>query len=206
VRVLAIDPRSVALAGGPGAADDAKTVVALDAGESAGKAVVLEAGAFVITETPRRGAAVVARGAAGGAPLAAAICVADESGFAYYLEPVVPARAAADDGDGADGAAARRLAPRGLGEREARSIVELAGRLGCSQHVALAAPMALALGGDTALDGAAVHPPRGATAVTLVRGQAPGGRRMFEDTPVVPFKEWYRLQKHRVRYFKKHDE
>jgi hypothetical protein len=28
-------------------------------------------------------------------------------------------------------------------------------------------------------------------------------RRIFEDTPVVPFKHWYSLQQHRVRYFKK---
>ena len=63
--------------------------------------------------------------------------------------------------------------------------------------------MTVALGGHTALGGAAVHPPRGATAVTLVRGQAPSGRRFFEDTPVVKRDEWYKLQQHRVRYFKK---
>ena len=33
--------------------------------------------------------------------------------------------------------------------------------------------------------------------------QAPGGRRFFEDTPVVKRDEWYKLQQHRVRYFKK---
>jgi hypothetical protein len=33
--------------------------------------------------------------------------------------------------------------------------------------------------------------------------EAAGARRIFEDTPVVPFDHWYKLQQHRVRYFKK---
>lgn len=204
VRVLAIDPRSVAQgrdAAAAAAGPDPKpaTVVALDAGAGSGPAVVLERGAFTIAASPPRGAAVVARGAAEGAPLAAAIGVADESGFAYYVEPVVRPAPAAPVRDADAGAEE----PAALGEREAAAILELLGRLGCSQRVGLRAPMAVALGGHTALDGAAVHPPRGATAVTLVRGQAPGGRRFFEDTPVVSRQEWYRLQSHRVRYFKK---
>jgi hypothetical protein len=31
------------------------------------------------------------------------------------------------------------------------------------------------------------------------------GARFFEDTPIVPRDEWYPLQQHRVRYFKKAD-
>jgi hypothetical protein len=61
----------------------------------------------------------------------------------------------------------------------------------------------IALGGDTDLAGAAVHPPSGPGAVRLSRADAPAVRRIFEDTPIVPFNHWYRLQQHRIRYFKK---
>ena len=67
----------------------------------------------------------------------------------------------------------------------------------------LAKPLTLALGGDTDLAGAAVHPPQGPTAVRLARVDAPGGRRFMEQTPIVPFDTWYPLQAKRIRYFKK---
>ncbi len=40
----------------------------------------------------------------------------------------------------------------------------------------------------------------------LSRAEAAGARRVFEDTPVVPFDTWYPLQQKRIRYFKKTDE
>lgn len=207
VRVLAIDPRSVAAPGAPALpgsappAKDAPTVLALDAGAGEGHAVVLEAGTFAVVDTPAQGAVVIARGGGDGSPLAAALGVADEAGFAYYVEPVTSA--APPPASGEEDAGTEKPAARALGEREAKAIVDLLTRLGCSQRIALPAPMTVALGGHTTLGGAAVHPPRGATAVTLVRGRAPGGRRFFEDTPVVKRDEWYKLQQHRVRYFKK---
>jgi hypothetical protein len=33
--------------------------------------------------------------------------------------------------------------------------------------------------------------------------EAAGARRIFEDTPTVPFDVWYPLQQKRIRYFKK---
>jgi len=39
--------------------------------------------------------------------------------------------------------------------------------------------------------------------VRLVRTEAPGAGRIFEDTPVVPHDTWYPLQQKRIRYFKK---
>ena len=67
----------------------------------------------------------------------------------------------------------------------------------------MAEPLAIALGGDTTISGAAVRLPDAEERVRLLRAAGPGGRRIFEDTPVVPFKEWYPLQARRIRYFKK---
>jgi hypothetical protein len=67
----------------------------------------------------------------------------------------------------------------------------------------LAQPLAIALGGDTDLAGAPTNAPSGPTAVRLVRADAPAARRIFEETPVVPFSVWYPLQQQRIRYFKK---
>ena len=64
-------------------------------------------------------------------------------------------------------------------------------------------PLPIALGGDTDLAGAAMHPPAGPHVVRLLRAEAAGGRRIFEDTPIVPFQTWYALQAQRIRYFKK---
>ena len=37
----------------------------------------------------------------------------------------------------------------------------------------------------------------------LSRAEAAGARRIFEDTPVVPYETWDPLQQKRIRYFKK---
>jgi hypothetical protein len=203
VRVVAVDPRSVAPAPAKGTGAAAEVVLALDAGPgpAAGKALVLEGAAFGITDAPAKGATILARGSGEGSPLGAAIGVADEAGFAYYVEPLRAATARPP----ADGDAGTPPPPSALGEAESKAVLDLLARLGCSERVVLAEPMAVALGGHTSLSGEAVHPPRTATAATLVRGRAPGGRRFFEDTPVVKREEWYRLQQHRVRYFKKQE-
>ena len=80
---------------------------------------------------------------------------------------------------------------------------ELFAQLGAYEALALAQPLGIALGGDTSVAGTAVRLPDAAEQVRLFRHQGPGGRRIFEDTPVVPFKEWYPLQARRIRYFKK---
>ncbi len=203
VRVLAVDPRSVSAPAAKGAGQAAQAVLAIDAGpgpDAAARNLVLEGGHFAITDAPPKGSAILARGAVESSPMAAALGVADEAGFAYYVEPVRATAPTQDDADADAGAPAKVAA---MSEAESQAVLELLGRLGCSERIALAEPMAVALGGHTSLAGEAVHPPRGATAITLVRGRAPGGRRFFEDTPVVKRDEWYRLQQHRVRYFKK---
>jgi len=76
-------------------------------------------------------------------------------------------------------------------------------QVGCSSAIYFDAPLALALGDNTSLAGNAVHAPSSPTAVALVRVEAAGGKRVFEDTPVVPFDTWYPLQQKRIRYFRK---
>src|SRR5262249_38707919 len=82
---------------------------------------------------------------------------------------------------------------------------QLLRRVGCSSRILLGEPLHVALRGDTHLAGAPAQPPGGANTVRLVRAEAPGGRRFFEDTPIVPFSVWYPLQQQRIRYFKKRD-
>jgi hypothetical protein len=112
-----------------------------------------------------------------------------------------PVPAPAPSGSAAVAAPAPASASRGSAEG-AKTLDALLKKLGCSTRILLAQPLALALGGDTDLGGAAVRPPAGAAAVRLVRAEAPGAKRVFEDTPIVPFDTWYPLQQKRIRYFK----
>ena len=82
-------------------------------------------------------------------------------------------------------------------------LTKLLERLGAYESLALDAPLGIALGGDTSVAGSAVRLPEDPRQVRLWRKQGPGGRRIFEDTPIVPFEEWYPLQARRIRYFKK---
>ncbi len=199
VRLLKIDPRTVSAAPAARAAtakpDGVGATVAVidvpDGGtrEAAGgrevSSVWHSTAAFSIGDAPPVPDAVrLASGFTGG-PAAAALGVHDEDGMLVYAEIVAGPAAApptADDG---------------------RALDELLKRLGCSSRVMLPQRLAVALGGDTSLAGEAVRAPSGATAVRLARADAPGGKRFFEDTPVVPFSTWYPLQQQRIRYFKK---
>ncbi len=205
VRVLKIDPRTITATSGskgPG-----KTVAVLDAGEAHSSASVLSlwhsAGAFSIAVAPPVTDAVrLASGPAAAASASAAVGVNDEDGMLIYAEiagapPVAAAPAPAPSGS----AAAAPPATQGSAEG-AKTLDALLKKLGCSTRILLAQPLALALGGDTDLSGAAVRPPSGAGAVRLVRASAPGAKRVFEDTPIVPFDTWYPLQQKRIRYFK----
>jgi len=204
VRVLAMDPRMVlASSGGSGSPAKAagagagaeKTVAIIGAGAAgptsggagaAGDAVSLwhSAGAFSIADAaPVAGAVRLATGSSSAGGAVAAAGVRDEDGTLLYVElmqpPAVPSVA------------------------DARLLEGLLKRIGCSARLLLPAALPIALGGDTDLGGAAVHPPSGPSAVRLLRAQAAGAQRIFEDTPVVPFDHWYKLQQHRIRYFKK---
>jgi len=184
VRVLKIDPRTVR-AESASAKANGKAVAIIDAGEAASGDVSLwhSEGAFSIAAAPPvAGAVRLATGRASGAA-SAALGVNDEDGMLIYVE-----------------LSARPAAPSPAHEK---ALDELLAKLGCSSKLLLSEPLTMALGGDTDLAGAAVHAPGGAAAVRLARIDAPGARRIFEDTPVVPFNVWYPLQQQRIRYFKK---
>lgn len=199
VRILQIDPRTVtAVAVGhdggnpqtPGGKEaGGKTVAVLDAGEKpSGDAPSLwhSAGAFSIAPAaPVAEAVRLASGEAPGKEGVAALGVSDEGGMLYYLE--VEGTAPPSPGDG-------------------KILDQLLKKLGCSTRLSLAHALPIALGGDSDLAGTAIRPPAGAGAVRLSRAEAAGARRVFTDTPVVPFDTWYPLQQKRIRYFKKTEE
>ncbi len=137
-------------------------------------------GAFVIAATPEAPGSIRIASATASDKAVAALGVEDESGMLVYVEV----------GD-----------PQGgpLPLAALRSAVE---KLGSSQMIALKEPLALALGGDTGVSLKGVKLPEG-DPIVLFRQPGPGGRRIFEGTPIVPFDKWYPLQNRRIRYFKK---
>lgn len=187
-RVLQVDPRTVT--GERVTTEDApagtKTVLVVEPAASGAASVWLHGAAFSVGESaPVKGALRLVTGAPTLDRGAGIACVHGESGMLYYAEL-----------KGAAGGARGSLA----------AMSALLTSIGCTQQVALVDPLALALGDGTDLSRTAVHPPKSATAVRLVRTHAPGGMRFFEDTPIVPRSEWQQLQRQRVRYHKKHDE
>jgi hypothetical protein len=184
VRVLTIDPRTVLA--GP-ASGSGKTVAVIDAGDKpAAEAPSLwhSTGAFSIAPSPPvAGAVRLCSGEAPGKAGVAALGVSDEGGMLLYVEVEGP--------------------PAQPSAADAKILDQLLKKLGCSTRLSLAQPLAIALGGDSDLAGTAVHPPAGRGAVRLSRAEAAGAKRIFEDTPVVPFDTWYPLQQKRIRYFKK---
>ncbi|NUP11019.1 MAG: hypothetical protein HOW73_33650 [Polyangiaceae bacterium] len=183
-RVLELDPRMVT--GQRASTDDAaaKTIATMDPGANAGAANIWLFGrAFLVSkDSPGKGAVRVVSGEESPGKGAAIACVHDESGMLYYAE-------LKDAATGARGSLSAMSA--------------LLTSMGCTQQVSLAEPLALALGDGTNLARTAVHPPKSSSAVRLVRAEAAGGARFFEDTPVVPRSEWYPLQQQRIRYHKK---
>ena len=184
VRVLQLDPRMLTTEVGAGEGGSGEpAVVAQVNPNAAGKpSLWFSQDAFTVGDEPLvSGAVRVASAASDAAGRAvAALGVADESGMAVYVETL---------GDPAPAVARQELAA-------------LLGRLGSSEIVALTAPLELALGGDTTLSGVAVRLPSSPDTVLLMRKPGAGARRIFEDTPIVPFKQWYPLQSRRIRYFK----
>ncbi len=187
VRVLRVDPRTIAL--GVGAAKkDEKVVLAVDPGDKGeGTSIWFSQNAFSVADAkPAADAVRIAFGAPmekTPAAASAAVGVNDEEGMLVYAD----------------------LAPGGApaSAADAKMLDALLKSLGCGQRLMLATPPVLALGGDTDLAGQAMHAPQGPGAVRLLRGEAPGAKRIFEDTPIVPLSVWYPLQQHRIRYFKK---
>ncbi|WP_437494464.1 hypothetical protein WME75_22630 [Sorangium sp. So ce1014] len=216
LRVLKVDPRTVAATplgepGGPppagaGAAvavlGDGDGGVAPGGGRGGASSLWHSAGAFSASPTPPvRGAVRIATGADGSAGAVAALGVNDEDGMLIYVERVAAGPSSAPDAALSPDASAPPPTP--VDPRDAKLLQDFLARLGCSSRIYLSRPLSVALGGDTDLSGAAVHPPSGPRAVRLTRAEAPGAGRMFESTPIVPHSVWYPLQQKRVRYFKK---
>ncbi len=178
LRVWKLDPRTVAAQAADAPPGDAKTVAVLPS-SSGSQSVWHTKGAFSVSaEAPVAGALRVMSGEAPGTQTAqAAVGITDDDGMLVYVEAPKPVAAS--------------------------SLAKALERAGASQALVLAAPLSVALGGDTDLAGKATRAPTGAGAVRLVRVESPGAKRSFESTPVVPFNTWYPLQQHRVRYFKK---
>jgi hypothetical protein len=86
---------------------------------------------------------------------------------------------------------------------DAKLIADVLARLGCAHPLYLEQSLEPALGGERDLSGHPVRPL--ASAVSLVRRDPPGARRIFEDTEIVHPDDWAPLQRKRVRYFKKPD-
>ncbi|MCU0680927.1 MAG: hypothetical protein MUF34_01455 [Polyangiaceae bacterium] len=81
----------------------------------------------------------------------------------------------------------------------------LLAELGCTSRLWLARSLQPLLGGTTSLGGAPAPAPT-EPSIAFVRAEAPGGRTLFDDTPVVDIKQWYPLQSKRIRYFRKPNE
>jgi len=182
--VLKIDPRQLT-------SDDAAAVNAKDGGKAlvallnpppqAERSVWLTQNALSIgSEPPLTPATMVASGSPllGAADVVAAFGVEDAAGMGVYVQ-VVGAKASAAE------------------------LHELLVGYGVGESIALAAPLAVALGGDTSLTGDAVRLAPASNQLRLLRKPAAGSKRIFEGTPVVPLKEWFPLQSRRIRYFKK---
>jgi hypothetical protein len=186
VRALQLDPRMLSAAPADGGKGH-KTVVMVDAGDKpAADAPSLwhSAGAFSIGPQPPVPEAVrLASGVAAGAPAVAAVGVYDEGGMLLYLEMENP--------------------PQQPTAGDGKLLSDYLKKLGCSFRLLLSHPMPVTLGGDSDWAGNPVRPPTGPGAVRLVRAEGASAKRVFEDTPVVPFDTWYPLQQKRIRYFKK---
>jgi hypothetical protein len=182
-RVLKIDPRMLTIDEAEATKDDAGAAqIALVNTSGTGPLSLWATNdAFSIAEQPSVApAARIASGAklGGDGTRRAAIGVERDGGMLLYVEAV------------------------GEEPVPAKDLQAALAQLGSHEAIGLDAPLAIALGGDTSMAGEAVRLPE-AEHVVLYRKSGPGSRRIFEDTPVVPFKEWYRLQSRRIRYFKK---
>lgn len=184
-RVLQIDPRSVKTASASAAGNTVVTVDAGTPGTASSSAWYWKGGFSIAADSPGKGASRVAAGNPKPGKGAALLCVHPESNVLFYAE--------------VDGAAGGKRS-------DLTAMAALFTGMGCVDQLALEAPLGVLLGDGHDLYGKAANVLNASSAVRFVRGEAPGGTRFFEDTPIVPRSEWYALQQARIRYFKKHDD
>ncbi len=179
VRMLAMDPKTVAAA--KASADENTVVVVqppLDDGPSS--LWLSSPRASVAVDPPDTQSVRLARGwtEAPEQPVVAAIGIGQRDGMIYYAEITT--------------------APKP--DEDAELLGELLEQRGCRHRLLLTRSLEPALGGDRDLSG---HPVSVKGGLRVVRTEAIGARRIFEDTPVVDPMVWYPLQSKRIRYFRK---
>lgn len=181
LRIVAVDPRAVALAGTSRAAADAPVVLTLSTpsrprpGETT---LYVSPAGFALSAAAPPGAVGLFSGLSAGSEAASAVGVRDADGALLYAEPDDDARH-----------------PGAWFEEPLK-------RAGCGRVLLLDRSLTALLGGSTTLGGTGGRLGPG-TELRFVRTDAPGGRTIFADTPIVPFAQWQPLQMKRIRYFKK---
>ena len=191
VRVVRVDPRTARAAGSAGTTADTPTIVSFAAPHPKPQdlSVWLGNSAFIIGNTAPAPDAVAI--AAGGplpalSPQAAAktrvaVGVHDEDGMLEWVE--LASETVAD-------------------EKTAQVMDHLLEKAGCSTRILVQGDARTLLGGSLDAAGEPTRVPAGPV-VRLVRGNPPGARAIFADTPIVPYSLWQTVQNQRVRYFRK---
>jgi hypothetical protein len=191
LRLIKFDPRTLRLAE-PGAAFAPQGTGALVVtmkpsapARAVDPALWLGPAGFALGTPVPAGAKPIAGGVAatGAAPLdAAAIVGVDPDGMLVYAE----------------------MEPGGALSLVASGADRLLSELGCASKMWLARSLQPLLAGTTSFGGVAAAPSADTgTTLAFVRAEAPGGRTLFDDTPVVDIRQWHPLQSKRVRYFRK---
>ncbi|MCS6898857.1 MAG: hypothetical protein RMJ98_02540 [Myxococcales bacterium] len=172
LRLLKIDPATVVPAGVGSEGETVVTLQAVGAPKAGEPTLWWRPGSFVVSKQPVAGGTALLEGGSSGE---AALGI-DGDGMLLYVEVEA-------------------------GSADADTLDRFLKNLGCSQRMGLPRSLAPLQGGTTMLSGA---PGKrvGRREVRLLRGKAPGGQRIFPDTPVVPRSVWEPIQRKRIRYFK----
>lgn len=184
-RVLRIDPRTVAVDPNPNGDD--KTVVlfgkARGKGREAGvpaeteKKLWMVNHVFTIDKNAPGGAPIVGVLPPGSPTARGAVGISDEDGMLQWIE----------------------LLPEDVPSAEAsEAMLKLLERIGCSSRALVSGDIRAFLGGTLDVGGEPAAP--ASATVRLARATAPGGKQIFESTPVVPQSVWQPLQSQRVKW------
>ena len=132
---------------------------------------------WIVADQGTADSVLIAKGAREPANQASAVGI-DEDDMLIFVEPSVDAQATIT----------------------AAALDQLLAQLGCEHRLLLDASLQPLIAGEHDLAGRRVA--RRRNGLVFVRGQFPGAKRIFSDTPIVAPAEWQPLQAKRVRYFK----